>query len=158
MACAECWTPAATWPWAIQTGRCHADLGFILLVCDCTCAPSVYHRDSMLSGKQQSMQCNHSSTSLSKTSNRPFSGRTRRPAGLVYYMGVAILALLSACGGALPPALNSAAAPICGKRWVLASSRGRPYLIAPDGYGPLVPRLNFGFHPLAPRLERMPFC
>ncbi len=53
----------------------------------------------MLSGKQQSMQCNHSSTSLSKTSNRPFSGRTRRPAGLVYYMGVAILALLSACGG-----------------------------------------------------------
>lgn len=56
--------------------------------------------------------------------------------------------LLSACGGALPPALNSAAAPICGKRWVLASSRGRPYLIAPDGYGPLVPRLNFGFHPL----------
>ncbi len=45
------------------------------------------------------MQGNDSSTNLSKTSNRPLLARTRRPAGLVYYMGVAILALLGACGG-----------------------------------------------------------
>ena len=45
------------------------------------------------------MQGNHSSTNFSKTSNKPLSARTRRPAGLFHYMGVAVLALLGACGG-----------------------------------------------------------
>lgn len=99
MACAEYWTLAATWPWAKQTGRCHADLGFILLVSYCAYRPSVYHANSVLSAKKQSMQGNHSSKSLSKTFNKPFSGRTRRPVWLVYSLGVIILALLGACGG-----------------------------------------------------------